>query len=76
MSDLKCDDCGRFMNPTDAGTSIADIYDMAYMELAYEHYRCCQCTTRLGPVPSNAYPLNGDMSRYQTLVTCKPEGPQ
>lgn len=31
----KCDDCGKFMNPTTEGTSIAGMYDFAAMEASY-----------------------------------------
>jgi len=67
-ADLKCDDCGRFMNPEAVGSSMAERYDMVAMCADYIHMRCPRCTDRLGPVQSNAQPSNGDMSPYQTHV--------
>ncbi len=67
-ADMRCDDCGRFMNPEHSGASTAIIYDFAAMEPSYEHLRCPPCSARLGPIHSNATPYNGDMSRYETHV--------
>jgi len=47
-----CDDCGKFMDCTDSGTSTANIYDFAAMECIYDHWRCPSCTARLGPIRS------------------------
>lgn len=63
---IKCDDCGRFMQLS-GGASSAMIFDFANMQPDYDHTRCSKCTSRLGPVRSNARPSGGDMTPYQSL---------
>lgn len=64
---LRCDDCGRF---TDGGpgSSWAEHYDFAGMQLDHTHIRCPDCTDKLGPVESNAKPCDGDMNPYEGVV--------
>lgn len=62
---LKCDDCQRFMSLS-GGASSARMYDMAAMEASHDHARCVRCTSRMGPVQSNARPADGDMRPYQS----------
>ena len=64
----KCDDCGRFMNCEASGSSTARKYDLVAMECIYDHWRCPSCTSRLGPVHSNARPNNGNMTPYESYV--------
>lgn len=61
---IQCNDCGRFMK-IGGKASWAAVYDFAGMCLSHEHYRCDDCTDRLGPARSNARPADGDMSSYQ-----------
>lgn len=63
---LKCHDCGRFMGMA-GGASTAAMYDMIGMQLDYEHFRCAECTKKLGPVQTNARPSDGDLSPYQSV---------
>jgi hypothetical protein len=67
--DCRCDDCGRFMDPTASGSSSARMYDFVAMECDYEHWRCSSCSARLGQIRSNARPHNGDMTPYETHIT-------
>lgn len=64
----KCDDCGRFAsNREGGGASWADQYDFVAMCCDYVHVRCKRCTELMGPVLSNARPVNKDMAPYQGL---------
>lgn len=67
-ANAKCDDCGRFLSYEAPGTSYADKYDFVAMCCDYQHWRCSDCTARLGPVHSNARPYNGDMIPYQGII--------
>ena len=64
----KCDDCGRFMDPSASGASWAYKYDMVAMECSHEHWRCSKCTDKYGPVHSNARPADGNMSPYERVI--------
>ena len=64
----RCTDCGRFMVLA-GGASSARMYDFVAMEPSHDHFRCAECTKRLGPVCSNARPYNGDMRPYQSIHT-------
>lgn len=65
----KCDDCGRFVRANMPGASLAEIFDFAAMQPDHTALRCPSCTNRLGPVQSNAMPCDGDLSRYQTVIS-------
>jgi hypothetical protein len=67
---VRCDDCGRFLDPHATGVSSAVIYDLIALEPSYEHIRCQACTEKLGPTHSNACPADGDMSKYETINLC------
>lgn len=64
---IKCSDCGKFMR-LDGGSS-ANIYDMTAMCLSHEHYRCARCTNDIGPIRSNACPVDEEMSPYETVYS-------
>ena len=61
----RCWDCGRFGRWD--GSSSAAIYDLVLMELSHEHWRCRACTSKIGPVESNAKPADNDLTPYQSV---------
>ena len=67
----RCDDCGRFAALSN-GASSAMMFDFVAMEPSYDHLRCASCTSKLGPVRSNARPSNGDMTPYETCTLSQP----
>lgn len=64
---MSCATCGRFFK-SGPGCSWAAMYDMVHMQLNCEVIQCDSCTTKYGPLHSNAKPADGDMSPYEGII--------
>ncbi len=62
MEEMRCEKCGRFMDPQKAGSSWADIFDFYPPGVRETLIRCAACSEKHGPVRTNA---RGCISSYE-----------